>query len=70
MSDKIGTHARPEDVMVIRGIGVDLTRVARFDRVLARFGPRFLRKAFHPSEMEQLEKIADSAQRLTFVASR
>lgn len=36
---------------MILGVGVDLVDVARFQRVLDRFGDRFLEKLFQPSEI-------------------
>lgn len=37
---------------MIYGIGVDLIHVARIERALKRFGERFIRRVFTPSEAE------------------
>lgn len=51
------------------GIGVDVALVSRFERSFARFGPRLLRRAFHPSEIEQFY-ARPSGERAMFLASR
>ena len=39
--------------MGIVGLGTDLVQMGRIGRVFARFGERFLRRAYHPAEIEQ-----------------
>ena len=40
----------------ILGLGVDVVRVSRLRTTYARFGDRFLRRAFAPSEVEQFRR--------------
>lgn len=39
------------------GIGVDIAHIPRFERLLQRQGARFLVKAMHPAEIQQLSRI-------------
>ena len=52
------------------GVGVDLAHVPRFGRLLDKCGPRFLEKAFHPSEIQHYHKLDCATQRVQYVASR
>jgi phosphopantetheine--protein transferase-like protein len=51
------------------GVGVDVAHVPRFRRTLARFGERFLRRAFHPEEVAEL-RARRPEDRAVFLASR
>lgn len=51
------------------GVGVDVAHVPRFARTLARFGERFLRRAFHPREVAEL-RARRPEDRAAFLASR
>ncbi|RLN95268.1 hypothetical protein BBJ28_00027242, partial [Nothophytophthora sp. Chile5] len=53
----------------VYGIGVDVALVPRFQRSFARFGERFLRRAFHPQEIDEFY-ARPSAERPAFLASR
>ena len=43
--------------MRIHGCGVDVVKVARVARLVDRYGSRFLRRAFHPVEIERHEVL-------------
>lgn len=51
------------------GVGVDVAYVPRFRQTLARFGERFLRRAFHPTEAAEL-RARRPEDRAAFLASR
>lgn len=63
-------HKLPRSInMRIFGVGVDIAHVPRFERCFARHGDRFLRRAFHPSEIREFYgKPLDA--RPSFLASR
>lgn len=42
--------------MGIVGIGMDTIRISRIEDTLARYGERFLRRVFHPREIEYSQK--------------
>lgn len=52
---------------MIYGIGVDVLQVERIERVLARYGERFVRHLLMPEEREQL---ARTARPVRFLAMR
>ena len=52
---------------MVTGHGVDLIEVERIRGAVNRFGERFLRRAFSPSEMAEAGRHRDSSQ---FYASR
>lgn len=56
----------------IAGIGVDLTRIARIERVYGRHGDRFLRRILGPDELTVFERRhrRDPARGMRFLASR
>jgi holo-[acyl-carrier protein] synthase len=61
--------------MAIFGAGVDISHIPRFVRLVQRWGPRFLRRAFAPREILHIEKIMNgqsspSLAAATFIASR
>jgi phosphopantetheinyl transferase (holo-ACP synthase) len=43
--------------MHVHGCGVDVVKVARIARLVDRYGSRFLRRAFHPVEIERHERL-------------
>ncbi|CEG48377.1 holo [Plasmopara halstedii] len=51
------------------GIGVDVALISRFERSFARFGERFLERAFHQEEIHEF-RVRPSAERAMFLASR
>ncbi|TYZ62275.1 hypothetical protein PybrP1_011394, partial [[Pythium] brassicae (nom. inval.)] len=51
------------------GIGADVAHVPRFQRAFARYGDRFLRRAFHPDEIREFY-CKPPAARASFLASR
>jgi holo-[acyl-carrier protein] synthase len=55
--------------MRIHGIGVDLADARRVQRLLDRYGARFLAKAFHPAEARALAALP-AARAGPFLASR
>ncbi|KAI9905994.1 hypothetical protein PsorP6_014296 [Peronosclerospora sorghi] len=55
--------------MGIYGIGVDVALVSRFERSFARFGERLLTRAFHPTEIAELN-VRPMTERASFLASR
>ncbi|RLN20953.1 hypothetical protein BBO99_00002556 [Phytophthora kernoviae] len=57
------------NLSIMYGIGVDLALVPRFERSFARFGKRFLRRAFHPKEIEEFY-ARPSSERAVYLASR
>ncbi|MCG8623248.1 MAG: holo-ACP synthase [Proteobacteria bacterium] len=52
----------------IIGIGVDMIRIDRIDRSIARFGDRFLRRIYTANELDQANKRG--AGRVRFLATR
>ncbi len=42
--------------MAILGVGVDLASISRMAKTVERYGDRFLRRVFHPSEIEFSQK--------------
>lgn len=42
--------------MAILGIGVDLSSISRIEASIERYGDRFLRRVFHPTEVEFSQK--------------
>lgn len=51
------------------GVGVDIAHIPRFQDCFARHGERFLRRAFHPSEIAEFYSKPVAAQP-GFLASR
>lgn len=47
--------------MPVCGIGVDVCGIARVARLAARFGDRFLDRAFHPAEVDAYRALAAGA---------
>jgi holo-[acyl-carrier protein] synthase len=43
-------------IAMIYGIGVDLVKISRMERVIKKWGDRFLQRVFTPSEMEICRK--------------
>ena len=41
---------------MIYGIGIDLCEIARIEKVMQRFGARFMGRVYHPNEIIFLEK--------------
>ena len=54
--------------MSIVGIGVDLVNIPRIANTYKRFGDRFLKRAYHPKEIELLKTKGANANQ--FLASR
>jgi holo-[acyl-carrier protein] synthase len=52
---------------MIIGIGVDIAKVSRFEKVLERHGDRFLERVLHPSEQERYQT---HGQPVAFFAKR
>ncbi|AOV17260.1 holo-ACP synthase [Acidihalobacter aeolianus] len=50
--------------MAIRGIGVDLVRVARLERLHARYGERLAERVLHPDERPGLAEAPEPARYL------
>jgi hypothetical protein len=50
-------HFAPAPASVMYGIGVDLAHAPRLWRAVTRFGDRFLRRAFHPSEIARFREL-------------
>lgn len=63
--------AHQQSAMATRvfGVGVDVAHVPRLARCAERFGARFLRRALHPSEIEEFHARC-AADRPAFLASR
>ncbi len=55
---------------MIFGIGTDIARIVRFQRILATYGDRFVRKVCHPEELATYQALTDTARKSQFVASR
>ncbi|MCG6945925.1 MAG: holo-ACP synthase [Deltaproteobacteria bacterium] len=47
---------------MIRGIGVDIVKVDRIEKAVARWGYRFLKRIFTAAEIERCQKRARPAQ--------
>lgn len=56
--------------MIVVGIGCDLVQISRIERLLRLYGDRFLRRAFHRSEIAQLQATRDAAAAAQFAAAR
>ncbi len=67
--DKSTTTARPP---AIAGIGIDLMRIERIERALARRGDRFARKILGPQELVKFEarRARDPQRGIRFLATR
>jgi phosphopantetheine--protein transferase-like protein len=53
----------------IYGIGVDVAFISRFQKTFEQFGERFLKRAYHPKEIEEFYSRPDP-QRALYLASR
>lgn len=61
----------PPASSLVRGVGVDVSYVPRFERLLeASYASRFFRRAFHPDEIVIYHQISARDDRLRFAASR
>lgn len=78
---RLPERTKPPTVMY--GVGIDLAYIPRFQRILTKYGNRFLKRAFHPAEIEQFQKLATApspaptssvptinARQCQFIASR
>ena len=54
--------------MVVVGLGVDLVEIARVERLLARYGDRFVRKLMDPGESRHLPPAQDQRVRALALA--
>lgn len=54
---------------MILGIGTDIVQIDRINAIYKRFSDRFLTKYFHPLEIEQFNKLAES-KKVPFLAKR
>lgn len=54
---------------VIFGVGTDIVAIARIAQTYQRFGQRFLRRAYHPAEIQRATHL-HPAQRDQYLASR
>lgn len=50
--------------MAIRGIGIDLVRVVRLERLYERYGARLAERLLHPDEIPGLEETREPARYL------
>lgn len=50
--------------MTIVGVGHDLVQVARMAKIYARFGERFLRRAFHEREIRDFRALENVGKRM------
>ncbi len=50
--------------MPIVGIGLDIIRISRIESSIERFGERFMKRVFHPKEIEFSNKRVKSAEYL------
>jgi holo-[acyl-carrier protein] synthase len=49
---------------MIYGIGIDMVEICRIDKALKRWGDRFLKRVFTPSEIEYCHQKTHAASRL------
>jgi holo-[acyl-carrier protein] synthase len=49
---------------MIVGIGTDVVHIPRIQSIVTKYGVRFLKRAFHPSEIQTYEKRNHSVQYL------
>src|SRR5688572_28360110 len=54
----------------IMGIGIDMTRISRFHRLIEKYEERFVYKTLHLKEVEQYKSVSDLQQKSRFLASR
>lgn len=55
---------------MITGIGTDIVDIRRIERLVERFGDRFLNKVYTPSEREKGEAMRDLQRRNAYYAKR
>ena len=55
---------------MIVGIGCDLVRVARVERLLSLYGDKFLRRAYHASEIAVVQQAQSREAAARYAASR
>ncbi|CAM4057574.1 holo-ACP synthase [Bordetella muralis] len=65
-------HSPPEPASSIAGIGMDLLRIDRIERALARHGDRFAEKILGPEELQKFHarRARDAARGVRFLATR
>lgn len=54
---------------MILGMGADIVQIDRIEAIYKRFPDRFLNKYFHPSEIEQFNKLSEP-KKIPFLAKR
>eukprot|EP01083_Nonionella_stella_P045925 123039_1 len=56
--------------MACFGIGTDIIRSKRLMKVYAKHGERFLKRAFHPEEIERFQSMHSNVTKEQFLSSR
>ena len=54
----------------IYGIGTDIVSVSRIKRLVDKYGEQFLKKAYHPKEIDSFARREEEGSSLEFLASR
>jgi phosphopantetheinyl transferase (holo-ACP synthase) len=54
----------------IRGIGIDLTKISRFSKIIGRHENSFIHKVLHSKEITNYRLIKTIEERSRFLASR
>mmetsp|Transcript_13462 Transcript_13462/g.15339 ORF Transcript_13462/g.15339 Transcript_13462/m.15339 type:complete len:122 (+) Transcript_13462:32-397(+) len=55
---------------MILGIGVDIVRLSRIEKLLFRYKDRFIRKILHPSERSTFQSLQDPRRKTQFISGR
>jgi holo-[acyl-carrier protein] synthase len=60
----------PQEMSKVWGIGTDLVSVGRIERVMSRWGQRFLVKVLHPHERVRISQLANTDAAVRYLAGR
>ncbi len=54
----------------IKGVGVDIAKISRFERIINLYEKGFIRKVLHKNEIEEYNKITIIENKTKYLASR
>ena len=54
----------------IKGVGIDMTKISRFSRIIGKYENSFIHKILHMKEISQYKNITITEQKSKFLASR
>jgi len=56
---------------LIKGVGIDIAKIPRFQKLIKeRYFKKFINKALHPVEIEEMNNLKTEEQKAKFLASR